>query len=70
VKLLNEEKWNYYRKNEPAGMINHHYVKEEWLEQALKWPRMMASTDVTPAFATDRLSNPNIAGTFSRLIGH
>ena len=67
---LNEEKWNYYRKNEPAGMINHHYVKEEWLEQALKWPRMMASTDVTPAFTTDRLSNPNIAGTFSRLIGH
>ena len=46
------------------------HVKEEWLEQALKWPRMMASTDVTPAFATDRLSNPNIAGTFSRLIGH
>ena len=67
---LNEEKWNYYRKNEPAGMINHHYIKEEWLEQALKWPRMMASTDVTPAFSTDRLSNPNIAGTFSRLIGH
>lgn len=67
---LTEDKWNHYRKTEPAGMINHHYVKEEWLEQALKWPRMMASTDVTPAFSTDRLSNPNIAGTFSRLIGH
>lgn len=66
---LTEARWNHYRKTNPAGMINHHYVKEQWMETALSWPRTMVSTDVTPSFSTDKLTNPNIAGTFSRLIG-
>lgn len=66
---LTEERWKHFRKTNPAGMINHHYVKEEWMETALVWPKAMVSTDVTPSFSTDRLTNPNIAGTFSRLIG-
>jgi len=40
------------------------------MEAALKWPRMMPSSDVTPAKSEDILSNPNLSGTFSRMIGH
>lgn len=67
---LTKERWDYFRKTNPAGMINHHYVKEAWMETAFKWPRMMVSSDVTPSFTRDRLANPNIAGTFSRFLGH
>jgi hypothetical protein len=67
---LTKERWEYFRKTNPAGMINHHYVKEAWMETAFKWPRMMVSSDVTPSFTRDRLANPNIAGTFGRFLGH
>lgn len=67
---LNEKSWRYYAKNHPEGMVNHHYVKEAWLETALRWPGMMVSTDALPAMDIDSFSNPNIAGTFSRLLGH
>jgi N-acyl-D-aspartate/D-glutamate deacylase len=67
---LTEETWNKYRTEQPTGMINHHYVKEEWIEEALKWPGMMVSSDVTPALVRDTLANPNVGGTFSRLLGH
>jgi N-acyl-D-aspartate/D-glutamate deacylase len=67
---LTEETWNYYAKHHPEGMVNHHYVKEAWMETALRWPRMMVSTDALPALDRDVFSNPNIAGTFSRVLGH
>lgn len=67
---LTEESWIKYAKEQPAGMVNHHYVKEDWLETALKWPGMMVSTDALPALDLDVLTNPNIAGTFSRVLGH
>jgi hypothetical protein len=67
---LTKERWDYFRKTNPAGMINHHYVKEAWMETAFKWPRMMVSSDVTPSFTRDRFTNPNIAGTFSRFLGY
>ena len=66
---LTEETWNYYAKNHPDGAVNHHYVKEPWLRTALEWPDMMVSTDAMPAFVPEQLSNPNIAGTFSLLLG-
>ena len=67
---LSEETFKSYQVTQPSGMVNHHYVKEEWLETAMKWPKMMISSDVTPAISEDVLSNPNLAGTFSRFIGH
>ena len=67
---LTEETFNSYQATEPSGMVNHHYVKERWLETAMRWPKMMISSDVTPAITEDILSNPNLAGTFSRFIGH
>ena len=37
---------------------------------AMKWPRMMISTDALPALDLDIMANPNVAGTFSRVLGH
>jgi N-acyl-D-aspartate/D-glutamate deacylase len=66
---LTRESWEKYASEQPQGMINHHYVKEEWMETALKWPRMMISTDALPALDLDVLTNPNVAGTYSRVLG-
>ena len=67
---LTKESWEKYAKEEPAGAVNHHYVKESWMETALKWPRMMVSTDAIPAVDTRIATNPNVAGTFARVLGH
>ncbi|MGB1372896.1 MAG: amidohydrolase family protein [Aequoribacter sp.] len=66
---LTEETWDYYAKHEASGAVNHHYVKEPWLHTALRWPDMMISTDALPAFTHEQFSNPNIAGTFSLVLG-
>lgn len=67
---LTEETWSKYRAEQPSGMINHHYVEEPWLEAAMLWPGIMISSDVTPAFSEDVLTNPNLAGTVARFIAH
>lgn len=66
---LTKETWDKYMAEQPGGMINHHYLKEEWVIKGLKWPRMMISTDALPAVDLDILTNPNVAGTFSRVLG-
>ncbi|MDG1163741.1 MAG: amidohydrolase family protein [Porticoccaceae bacterium] len=67
---LTKDTWDRYAEEQPTGMVNHHYVKEDWVETALQWPRMMVSTDALPAIDTSIPTNPNIAGTFSRVLGH
>lgn len=67
---LTKESWEKYSKLQPWGSVNHHYVKEQWLETALQWPGMMVSSDALPAIDRDVLTNPNVAGTFARLLGH
>jgi N-acyl-D-aspartate/D-glutamate deacylase len=67
---LTEETFKRYRKEQPSGMVNHHYVKEEWIRKALRWPGIMVVSDATPAFSASVLSNPNLSGTFTRLLGH
>lgn len=67
---LTKESWDKYSKEQPTGMVNHHYLKEQWIETALQWPRMMVSTDALPAVDISVPTNPNIAGTFSRMLGH
>lgn len=66
---LTEKTWKHYAETEPGGMVNHHYVKEAWLHSALRWPDMMVSTDALPAFDAQQMTNPNISGSFSRLLG-
>jgi hypothetical protein len=67
---LTEESFQRYRREQPGGMVNHHYVKEAWMRTALRWPGMMAVSDATPAFKETILSNPSLSGTFTRLLGH
>ena len=67
---MTKESWEKYSREQPAGAINHHYVKESWVKAAMQWPGMMISTDALPALDIDILSNPNVAGTFSRVLGH
>ncbi|MGI9293501.1 MAG: amidohydrolase family protein, partial [Pseudomonadales bacterium] len=56
---MTEESWEKYSREQPAGAVNHHYVKEQWVEAAMQWPGMMISTDALPALDLDVLSNPN-----------
>lgn len=67
---LTEESFRRYRREQPGGMVNHHYVKEDWIHTALKWPGVMVVSDATPAFGPDVLSNPNLSGAFTRFVGH
>jgi N-acyl-D-aspartate/D-glutamate deacylase len=67
---LTKETWEKYAAEQPTGMVNHHYVKEDWVETAMQWPGMMVSTDALPAISREMPTNPNIAGTFSRVLGH
>jgi N-acyl-D-aspartate/D-glutamate deacylase len=67
---LTRESWDRYAREQPAGTVNHHYVKEAWMTTAMQWPKMMISTDALPALDLDVLTNPNVAGTFSRVLGH
>ena len=67
---LTEETFKRYQQEQPYGMVNHHYVKEAWIEQALRWPDMIVSSDALPAMSLSQKTNPNIAGTYSRLLGH
>lgn len=67
---LTEDTFKKHQRENPGGMINHHYVKEAWMETVLRWPRAMVSSDVTPAFDSNVMTNPNIAGTFARFLGH
>jgi len=67
---LTEESFKRYQREQPHGMVNHHYVKESWIEQALQWPGMIVSSDALPAMRLSQKTNPNIAGTYSRLLGH
>jgi len=67
---LDEERFLRYQRDFPISSVNHHYVKEEWLLKALKWPGMMVSTDALPAFDLEVKTNPNIAGTYAHFLGH
>ena len=62
-----EESWHRIRKERPDSSLIHHYMKEEWLVEALKWPGMMVASDAMPAFSSKVKSAPNGAGTFTRI---
>jgi dihydroorotase-like cyclic amidohydrolase len=66
---FSKDSWEQTRRDHPDSMIIHHYMTEDWLVEALKWPKMMVATDATPAISFDVKSNPNIAGSYTRLLG-
>ena len=63
-----EESWNRIREEHPDSSIIHHYMKEEWLLEALKWPDMMVATDAMPSFDFQVKAAPNGAGTYTRVL--
>ena len=62
-----EESWHRIREERPDSSLIHHYMKEEWLVEALRWPEMMVSTDAMPAYDYKVKAAPNGAGTFTRV---
>jgi len=64
------ETWERTRKERPDSSVIHHYMKEEWLAQALQYPYMMVSTDAMPSLQFEIKSAPNGAGSFTRLLAH
>ena len=63
-----KESWEDKRKNNPEGMIIHHYMKDEWIKIALKYPEMMVGSDGMPAITLEVKSNPNLTSSFTRLL--
>ncbi len=68
--FFTEESWYRIREEHPDSNIIHHYMKEEWLVEALKWPEMMVATDAMPAFDYRIKAAPNGAGSYTRLLAH
>jgi len=61
--------WERKRAEEPAGMVIHHYVKEEWTRTALMEPGVIVVTDGTPAISEDIGVPPQGIGSYSRVLG-
>ena len=61
--------WERYRSEQPAGMVIHHYVKEEWTRQALLEPGLMVVTDGTPIVSKSVGVPPQGIGSYSRVLG-
>ncbi|MGL6259259.1 amidohydrolase family protein [Vibrio sp. WXL210] len=68
--FLTKETFEQKRREEPGGMVIHHYMKEEWLETALTYPGMIVSSDAMPTLNANVKANPNGAGSFTRLLTH
>lgn len=62
-----KESWEEKRKTHPESFIIHHYMKEEWIQEALKYPTMMVASDATPAVDPEVKANPNVPGSFTRI---
>ena len=63
-----EESWNRIRKERPDSSVIHHYMKEEWLVEGMRWPQMMIATDAMPAIDFRVKAAPNGAGSFTRVL--
>ena len=61
---LDEARFLRYQRDYPASSVNHHYVKETWLLDALKWPDMMVSTDDCPPSTSTSKPTPTLQAPF------
>ena len=62
-----EESWNRIREERPDSSLIHHYMREEWIVEALEWPEMIVASDAMPSFDYEVKSAPNGAGTYTRI---
>jgi N-acyl-D-aspartate/D-glutamate deacylase len=65
-----QESWERTRRERPDSSVIHHYMKEDWLKEALRHRGMMVATDAMPALRFEAKSAPNGAGSFTRLLAH
>jgi N-acyl-D-aspartate/D-glutamate deacylase len=61
--------WEQKRRDEPEGLVIHHYVKEAWTREALVEPGVMVVTDGTPALSEEIGVPPQGIGSYSRVLG-
>jgi cytosine/adenosine deaminase-related metal-dependent hydrolase len=65
---FDEETWNAYRKEHPAGQVIHHYVDEAWTRAALNEPGVIVVSDLLPMISEQSKVAPH-NGAFSRVLG-
>ena len=63
-----EESWNRIRKEYPDSSVIHHYMKEDWLVEGMRWPNMIIATDAMPAITPDVKAVPNVSGSYTRVL--
>ncbi len=61
--------WERKRREEPEGMVIHHYVREAWTREALVEPGVMVVTDGTPAVSEEIGVPPQGIGSYARVLG-
>lgn len=65
---LNEDSFTQYQTNQPNGQVMHHYVKEPWIQQAIKEPGVIIVSDLLPGSTPEQKVAPHI-GAFSKILG-
>lgn len=66
---LTEESFQRYRREQPHGMVIHHYLQEVWAERALSEPGMIVVSDALPMESIDKKVPPH-NGAFTKVLGH
>ena len=65
---LTKATWEKYRKEQPTGVIIHHYGNEEWNRIGLTNPTVMIASDAMPVISRDKKVTPRGIGTFSKVL--
>lgn len=63
-----KERWERRRKDNPNGLVTHHYVKEKWTQTAIKDPSVIIVSDLVPMVSLDKNVAPH-NGAFTKVIG-
>jgi len=66
---LTKSSWEKYQREQPQGMVIHHYLKEAWTREAIAEPGVIIVTDGTPAVSESIGIPPQGVGSFSRVLG-
>jgi N-acyl-D-aspartate/D-glutamate deacylase len=66
---FNEKMWLEYREKNPAGLVIHHYNKEEWTSIATNAPDVIVAADGFPILTLEQKVAPFGIGTNSRVLG-
>lgn len=67
-RFTSKEMWNEYRNKFPDSVIILHYMKEAWVESAIRHPDIMIVSDGMIETMNQR-THPRIAGSYSRVLG-